>query len=372
MPPRILLTTDAVGGVWSYSLAIAAGISALGCRCLLAVLGPAPSVEQRRAANSIAGLELAETDLPLDWTAPDERALAVAADRLDRLAACFSAATVHLHSPALAAFRWGVPVVAVAHSCVGTWWDAVHPGEPPPADFSWRIGAMARGIDAAHAVIAPSGAFAEALRRVYRRPRAIDIVHNGLAPPPPHPRRARARRVLTAGRLWDRGKNVAVLDRAAGRLDAPVEAAGPAEGADGSRFAAGHLDLLGNLAPERLRERCAESAIFAAPSRYEPFGLAVLEAAQLATPLVLADIPTFRELWQDAAVFVSPDDPASWAAILQGLLDAPQRRDALGARAAERSRLYDAAHMTAATAAIHRAAYAAAARPRRTPSAATA
>jgi glycosyltransferase involved in cell wall biosynthesis len=162
-----------------------------------------------------------------------------------------------------------------------------------------------------------------------------------------------------------------VLDRAAASLDAPIEAAGPIEGADGSRFTTHHLDLLGNLPPGRLRGRMGGSAIFAAPSRYEPFGLAVLEAAQMATPLVLADIPTFRELWREAALFVAPDDAAAWAAALQALLDAPQLCDALGARAAERARLYDAAHMTAATAAIHRAAYAAAPA-RRTASAATA
>ena len=61
------------------------------------------------------------------------------------------------------------------------------------------------------------------------------------------------------------------------------------------------------------------SAIFAAPSRYEPFGLAVVEAAISGAALVLADIPTFRELWSDAALFVSPDDSNGWSRALTEL-----------------------------------------------------
>jgi glycosyltransferase involved in cell wall biosynthesis len=358
LPRRILLTTDAVGGVWSYSLAIARGLAALGCACALAVLGPAPSDDQRAAAASIARLRLIETGLPLDWTAADEAALAAAAGRLDGIAAQCAASLVHLHSPVLAAFPWQAPVVAVAHSCVGTWWDAVYPGLPAPADFAWRMRLMRRGLERAAAIIAPSASFAGALHRVYGHGPAIDVISNGLEAPAARPAMQRDLRVLTAGRLWDRGKNIAVLDAAAELLAVPVDAAGPLDGADGSRFRASRLNLLGTLPPDRLRDACARAALFAAPSRYEPFGLAVLEAAQLATPLVLADIPTFRELWDDAAVFVPPDDPVAWATSLRMLLDAPSRREALGARAWARAQLYDAAHMTAATASVHRAAYA--------------
>jgi glycosyltransferase involved in cell wall biosynthesis len=358
LPPRVLITTDAVGGVWSYTLAIARGLADLDCRCAIAVLGPSPSPDQLAAADAILGVQLFDTGLPLDWTARDEPELARAAARLDCLAEEVGASTVHLHTPALAAFAWRSELVAVAHSCVGTWLDAVHPAQAVPEDFGWRMRLMRRGLERAAAVIAPSAAFAASLRRVYGFRGPIDVIHNGLPPRVPAPRLQRESRVLTAGRLWDDGKNVAVLDAAAVRLDAPIDAAGPVAGPDGSRFAARHLHLLGTLSSEALREACARSAIFAAPSLYEPFGLAVLEAAQLATPLVLADIPTFRELWQDAAVFVPAGDPVAWADSLRSLLETPARRDALGARAWARARLYDAAHMAAATACVLRAAHA--------------
>ena len=185
----------------------------------------------------------------------------------------------------------------------------------------------------------------------------MHVVHNGGALPDAVAARTdgRERRVLTAGRLWDPGKNIAVLDEAAKRLGAPVDAAGPLEGPDGNRFRGVHLNLLGNLSPREFHEHCRRAAIFAAPSRYEPFGLAVLEAAQLATPLVLADIPSFRELWDGDAVFVPPGDAAAWTDALRTLLDAPHERDRMGRRAHARAQCYGFRAMTAQTASLHRA-----------------
>ncbi len=351
----MLLTTDTVGGVWTYSLALAAGFFALGCAVTLATMGPPPSRSQAAAVERVPGVRLLTTDLPLDWTARDETELEGAAKKLNAIAEEIGADHVHLHTPALAAFTWSVAPVAVAHSCVGTWWEAAGEGDPP-ADFAWRMRLMRAGILCAAAVIAPTASFAASLRRVYGFAGPIRVVHNGFSAPPmptfPNVA-ARQRRVLCAGRLWDRAKNFSLLDEAAAWLGAPIDAAGPVSHADHGELRPRHLTLLGNLAPEALHHHYASASIFAAPSLYEPFGLAVLEAAQRAMPLVLADIPTFRELWQGAAVFLPPDNPRAWAATLAALLDSPERRDLLGARAQNQARLYDLERMIEGTAAAH-------------------
>ena len=146
--------------------------------------------------------------------------------------------------------------------------------------------------------------------------------------------------VLTAGRLWDRGKNMRVLDDAAALMRTPIDAAGPCAGPDGSQFTATTLRCLGNLTPRDLHRRMAQAAIFAAPSLYEPFGLAVLEAAQTGAPLVLADIPTYRELWSEAAMFVSPADPQAWADALSRLMADEAQRRVLGQAARRRAASY--------------------------------
>ena len=82
----------------------------------------------------------------------------------------------------------------------------------------------------------------------------------------------------------------------------------------------------------------------------------MLEAAQAARPLVLSDIPTFRELWDHAAVFVPPGDAEALAIALQGLIDDPAQRRALGAAAEARARRYTVEAMAGGMAGVFRAA----------------
>lgn len=352
---NILMTTDAVGGVWHYALDLARGLAPAGAKVTLAVLGPMPDAVRLREAQAVAGLELIDTGLPLDWLAEGPDAVRRAGRALARLAATRGADLVHLNSPALAAdARFDVPVLAVQHSCVATWWAAVR-GGPLPADFRWRAALTGRGLRRADAVAAPSAAFAEASRVVHRLDRAPAVVWNGRAvvTPPEVPTGGWRPMVFTCGRLWDEGKNLAALDRAAARLAAPVVAAGPVGGPNGTALDGRHLTLAGNLPPAEVRAVLAGRPVYASTARYEPFGLAVLEAAQAGCALVLADIPTFRELWNDAAVFVPPDDDAEIAAALSRLLADREERFALGMAACRRARRYTVDAMAAGTLALY-------------------
>ena len=365
--PSVLMTTDAVGGVWRYTLDLAAGFAARGVGAVLAVLGPAPDVAQRAEA---AGFALVETGLALDWTAEGPGELAGAARALQGLAARLGVASVHLHAPALAGSGgWTAPVVAVAHSCVATWWLAVR-GGPLPEDFRWRTEAARAGLEAADAVIAPSAAHAAAVREVYGKV-GVQVVHNGSAWPdepspsgrglgeglatltPPLSRRERENRgqreraVLTAGRLWDEGKGAAALDRVAPELGAPIRAAGPVRGPNGATVELPNLELLGNLDRAALARAYAGASVFASMARYEPFGLSVLEAARAGMRLVLSDIPSFRELWDRAAIFVRDE-----AELLPVLREALERDGDGGAR--ERAQRYTVDAMVEGTLAVHR------------------
>ena len=75
-------------------------------------------------------------------------------------------------------------------------------------------------------------------------------------------------------------------------------------------------------------------------SRDEGFGLPLIEAMQLGTPVVVSDIPVFREVGGDAATYVDPDDVAGWVAAITALDDPAcwaRRSDAARARAAHYS-----------------------------------
>ncbi len=99
----------------------------------------------------------------------------------------------------------------------------------------------------------------------------------------------------------------------------------------------GPAHLLGALPEPALARWMARAAIFAHPARYEPFGLAVLEAALAGCALVLGDVDSLRELWEGAAVFVPPSDAAALEAELRALAGDPARRAALAARSRGRA-----------------------------------
>ncbi|MDQ4135782.1 MAG: glycosyltransferase, partial [Pseudomonadota bacterium] len=111
---------------------------------------------------------------------------------------------------------------------------------------------------------------------------------------------------------------------------------------------------LGRLDDEAVARRLARRPIVASVARYEPFGLAVLEAAQAGCALVLSDIPTFRELWEGAALFVPADDDRAIADAILRLAGDPALRARLGQAAQERSQAYSVDAMSAGLAAVYR------------------
>jgi glycosyltransferase involved in cell wall biosynthesis len=90
------------------------------------------------------------------------------------------------------------------------------------------------------------------------------------------------------------------------------------------------------------------AAIFAHPALYEPFGLAALEAAGSGCALLLADVPTLRELWDGAAVFVAPRDHQALADALNRLIASPELRRTTALAAQARARRYNPDVMGAA------------------------
>jgi glycogen(starch) synthase len=357
-PARVLMTADCVGGVWTYALDLSRALAGAGVEVTLAVLGPSPSPAQGAAAGAIDGLTLIDTGLPLDWLAQDAEAVLQTGRAVAALAREVRADLVHLNSPALAACGAFVqPVVGACHSCLKTWWDAVKGGRMP-ADFLWRTQLLKAGYEACAVLIAPSRAFAEATAHAYGGATPQTVLNGRAGAPAPSADR-RQPQVITAGRLWDEGKNLAVLDQAAAGLSAPVLAAGPLAGPQGQTTEVRHVEALGALDPADLSARLADSPVFASVALYEPFGLTALEAAQAGCALVLSDIPTFRELWQGAALFVDPREPDAVAEVLERLLADPARCARVGAAARERAGRYTVEAMAAATLAAYAAAQAA-------------
>jgi glycosyltransferase involved in cell wall biosynthesis len=345
------MTADAVGGVWTYASDLAAGLAERGVDVTIAVLGPC---DDHNRYTSPYFRTIMASDVTLDWLAETPEQVLEGGEAVARLATEVDADIVHLNSPALAAggaFR--NPVLGVCHSDVATWWTAVKLG-PLPADLAWRAALTGRGYGACNALLAPTAAFAEVTGRIFGLKRTPTPVHNGRKAAETVARAAETPFVFTCGRLWDEGKGAAVLDRAAARIAAPVFAAGPRQGPGTGEIAFAHLVPLGAQPSAEIARWHAAASVFVSTALYEPFGLAVLEAAQAARPLVLSDIPTFRELWDGAALFTPAGDSDALARAVNRLLDDPAERERLGAAAAERAARYTVDAMIERTLAAYR------------------
>src|SRR5690349_15786825 len=82
VPCRMLMTADAVGGIWDYALGLAGGLSRRGIQVTLAVMGREPTLAQRDKASIIQGLDLHYGDFRLEWMASPEDDLRKAGDWL--------------------------------------------------------------------------------------------------------------------------------------------------------------------------------------------------------------------------------------------------------------------------------------------------
>jgi len=344
---RLLLITDAVGGVWVYSLELARALRPLGVETVLAVMGPSPSEAQREQASAF---ELIDTGLPLEWLGVEVGDIRRAGQQLAEIAKRANVDLVQTASAALLADAdFDQPCVAVQHSCVASWWAAVR-GAPLPPEFRWRRVLVQRGLQRASAVVAPSLAFATETSRIYGV--SSVAVHNGRTAAT-HDRIPQGQFAFTAGRLWDEGKNIATLDRAAALIDVPFQAAGPTHGPNGAHVWIDHLQVLGELSGTRLAGLYAARPIYASAALYEPFGLAVLEAAQAGCALVLSDIPTHREMWDGAAIFLPARNEAAFAGAIQDLIRDADEREQLGMLSRARAAHYTPERMARGMAEIY-------------------
>ena len=311
-PLRVLITLDAVGGVWNYALDVARGLEPYGVTCLLVGFGPEPAAAQRAEREALANTEVVWTGESLDWMVSGATALRSGARRLAALGRSWGADLLHLNLPSQAAeLNSDLPVIVTSHSCVPTWWEAVR-GSELPSSWSWLHELNRAGFRRANAVLVPSESHGAALRRVYGAMPPLHVVHNATSVLSPVSK-TRQPLILAVGRWWDEGKNGAVLDAAAASAPWPILLAGPLLGPNGQQAAFRKAETLGALSHGDVQGLMRRATIFAAPSLYEPFGLAVVEAAINGAALVLADIPTFRELWDGAAMFAHPDDADGWA-----------------------------------------------------------
>ncbi len=331
---RILLTTDTVGGVWDFCSALTRELEDAGHQVTILALGEPPS----QLDNLISA------PLKLEWMADSAADVRLSQQLLRDLVADLKPDVVHANQFALAAVPLDVPVVLTAHSDVFSWHKWVR-RQPAGPEWDAYKALVQTGLREANAVVAVSAFLASELTQLYSLTREVEVIHNGIPLQPRPGGGPRQPLTMLAGRAWDPAKNIPL---AAAAAQGQVVFAGPLESPDtGETVELGpKVRTLGHLSQPDLLSWLGQARVYLSPALYDPFGLLPVQAALSGCALLLSDIPSYRELWDGAAVFFRPEDDSdlrtTWRALLED--DDLCRRMAAHAhrRATER---YDARRM---------------------------
>lgn len=344
---RVLMTADAVGGVWTYALDLARALAPLGVDVVLATMGPRPNGDQRAEVARLSNVTLIESDYRLEWMDDPWADVDRAGEWLLRLEDEHAPDVVHVNGYAHGAVRFRAPVVVVAHSCVCSWFSHVKGEEAGDAWQTYRA-RVQRGLRAANHVVGITRAMLEDVRRHYGFLPATSVIHNGRDAALFRSAQKKEPMVFAAGRIWDEAKNLRALERVASRLSWPVYLAGDEAPPQGDVSVETSAQRLGRLSLEQVAGWMARASIYAFPAKYEPFGLSVLEAALAGCALVVGDLPSLREVWGHDALYVDPRDDDALARTLDELARNDEVRAELARRAALRATHYDIARTAAA------------------------
>jgi glycosyltransferase involved in cell wall biosynthesis len=225
----------------------------------------------------------------------------------------------------------------------------------PPPEFAlpirllWRLYHLAWWpqrvlLNRADGVVTVSETTAALIARHHLTRRPVTVVPNAPDPVPDLPRAPRTGALVYMGSFMPY-KNVGTLASAMPSLPHHelhlMSRIGIDERARLTALApGGKLVFHDGASDETYREVLRGATALVSASRDEGFGIPLVEAMALGTPLVVSDIPVFREVGGDAAAYVDPDDVGGFVRAVRELDDPgvwEQRSAAARARAAHYS-----------------------------------
>jgi glycogen(starch) synthase len=338
---HVLITSDTVGGVWTYTQELVTGLAQAGHRVTLVSFGKLPLPHQTAWMHMLDRVDYRPTEYRLEWMEVAERDIAESRRYLELLVEEVQPDVLHFSQYCYGDIAPDVPKLVVAHSDVVSWWVAVHGKEPDETPWIERYREhVTGGLSAADVVVAPSQWMLDAVTRHYVNPREGVVIHNGRTPELFSRQGKKEDFVLSVGRIWDQAKQVSLLlsaETSARICMVGWEQKPGRESKESLLIRRPNIELLGQKSQEELQSLFADAAIYAATSRYEPFGLAPLEAAFSRCALVMSDNPVFHELWGDAAGYFQRNDIDDLARAIDEMRSNPEMRDDYAERAYRRA-----------------------------------
>jgi glycogen(starch) synthase len=323
---RLLMTTDTVGGVWTFTCELASELLARGHDVALVSFGRAPSSEQRAWVGTLTvrliNFVFLSCEAPLEWMPENASAYGGGESLLLHLCESFQPDALLLSQFCFGALPLTLPKIVVAHD----------------AWLRTYCSLVQRGLDGADAVVAPTRAMLHDLRAHFAVSADTAVIANGRTLSASGDVFSRKLQAVTAGRMWDQAKNLRVLAECVSPMS--IFVAGENTGAECSNS---DVVILGQFSEAGLLQLFRRSGIYICSSVYEPFGLAPLEAALCGCAVLANDIPSLREVWGDSALYFN--DAASLTRLLSVMCSCPDELAAAQARSHACALTYTSARM---------------------------
>ncbi len=341
VPRRILMTTSRDEASWVHCLELTSALGRCGIEVALATLGDPPAPEQLEESLRLPNLQVFPSRFSEQWETCPWDEVERASQWLLQLERFVEPDLVHLHHPIYGATLFRAPKLVSGTTCPLCLWRALHVEDGSDRWLEYRA-AVERGVSGADMLVTPTTATLVDLTSHLGPPRMARVIPDGRSPRQVAPG-TKEEIVLSRARPGDRVVNVEALDDLARGLPWQVVVAGDDEAAESGepRAAApaksGALRWLPGLRREQRLGWLGRASVFALPSRHAPSGLPVLEAALAGCALVLGDIPSLRETWEGAALFVDPDSAKDLRRGLELLIGEPKGLHGLARRARSRA-----------------------------------
>jgi len=319
---HVLVTADSLSGSWTYARELVTGLVTRGVRVTLVSFGEIPLPEQTTWMDHLHGLDYHPTAFRLEWMQEAEEDMPESSAFLFALVQELRPDVLHLNQFCYGNLPVDIPRVVMAHGDMITRAQALDDRTPRSGlPLKWYRDTILHGIEGADAVVAPSAWMLDRIRTCYTRPRREAVIYPGRNPIFFNPYVSKDDCVLAVGRLVDAGKQVSLLTQHVHPL--PVCIVGAEQTVPTPRIPIRadvkvatdqtSVAIRGPQTESQLRALYSRASIYAATARYEPLGMPALEAAFSRCAIVANDIPTYRELWGDAALYFRTNDAASLA-----------------------------------------------------------
>ena len=333
----ILISTDTVGGVWSFTVSLVEAMQQYPVKFVIASMGPLPNQHQRRQVEALENAQLESFNGKLEWMDDPWNDLTEEGEWLKSLAAAYQPDLLHFNHYAHASLDFNCPKLLVMHSCVRSWWRAVKKTTAP--DYWSRYSALVqKAVLSCNAVVAPSYAVLNAYREEYKGLDNAQVIHNGIYLPE-YKAQPKQPFIFSMGRLWDEAKNIKLLLKAAPYINFPIYIAGNRE-EKAENDLPENVHLLGWQDKEQVKDWLSRASLFVLPVKYEPFGLSFLEAGASGCALIGGKVKSLMEVWAEAAFYCETDNVSELATLSNILMKDNLLREEMQQRSSRRSTLY--------------------------------